>query len=76
NKLKFYPDIVEAVVFGNARDRCVAFSNLDLTAVGNWAERNNSAYASYQEQAGHPRVLETIRKHVEAVNVSVAQDEM
>jgi len=76
NKLKFYPDILEAVVFGNGRDRCVAFINIDLTAVGNWAERNNIAYGSYQELAGHPRVLETIRSHVEAVNVSVAQDEM
>ena len=76
NKLKFYPDILEAVVFGNGRDRCVAFINIDLTAVGNWAERNNIAYGSYQELAGHPRVLETIRGHVEAVNTSVAQDEM
>ncbi len=76
NKLKFYPDILEAVLFGNGRDRCVAFINIDLTAVGNWAERNNIAYASYQELAGHPRVLETIRSHVEDVNKSVAADEM
>ena len=76
NKLKFYPDIYEAVVFGNGRDRCVAFVNIDLTAVGNWAERNNIAYASYQELAQHPRVLETITGHVEAVNRSVAEDEM
>ncbi|NIZ14197.1 AMP-binding protein [Phaeobacter sp. HF9A] len=76
NKLKFYPDILEAVLFGNGRDHCVAFINIDLTAVGNWAERNNIAYASYQELAQHPRVLETIKAHVEAVNVSVAQDEM
>jgi long-chain acyl-CoA synthetase len=76
NKLKFYPDILEAVVFGNRRDRCVAFVNIDLAAVGNWAERNNIAYNSYQELAGHPRVLETIRSHVEAVNRSVAEDEM
>ncbi|WP_188127663.1 AMP-binding protein [Ruegeria intermedia] len=76
NKLKFYPDILEAVLFGNGRDRCVAFINIDLTAVGNWAERNNIAYASYQELAGHPRVLETIRSHVEEVNKSVAADEM
>jgi len=74
NKLKFYPNILEAVVFGNGRDRCVAFINIDLTAVGNWAERNNIAYSSYQELAGHPRVLETIQKHVEEVNASVAQD--
>ena len=76
NKLKFYPDILEAVVFGNGRDMCTAFINIDLTAVGNWAERNNIAYASYQELAGHPRVLETIQEHVETVNKSVAEDEM
>ncbi|MQQ08067.1 AMP-binding protein [Epibacterium sp. SM1979] len=76
NKLKFYPDILEAVLFGNGRDRCVAFINIDLTAVGNWAERNNIAYASYQELAGHPEVLKTIGAHVAEVNKSVAEDEM
>lgn len=76
NKLKFYPNILEAVVFGNSRDRCVAFLNIDLTAVGNWAERNNIAYSSYQELAGHPQVLATMQEHVEAVNASVAEDPM
>lgn len=76
NKLKFYPDILEAVLFGNGRDRCVAFINIDLTAVGNWAERNNIAYASYQELAGHPKVLQSIKEHVETVNASVAEDQM
>ena len=76
NKLKFYPNILEAVVFGNGREMCTAFINIDLTAVGNWAERNNIAYASYQELAGHPQVLATIQSHVEEVNRSVAQDEM
>lgn len=76
NKLKFYPNILEAVVFGNERERCCAFLNIDLTAVGNWAERNNIAYASYQELAGHPRVLDALQAHVEEVNRSVAEDEM
>ena len=76
NKLKFYPNSLEAVVFGGGRDRCTAFINIDLTAVGNWAERNNIAYASYQELAGHPRVYDMIKAHVEEVNASVAQDPM
>ncbi|TMV93965.1 long-chain fatty acid--CoA ligase [Thioclava sp. BHET1] len=76
NKLKFYPAILEAVVFGAGRDRCTAFINIDLSAVGNWAERNNLSYASYQELAGHPRVYEMIRGHIEAVNESIAQDPM
>ena len=76
NKLKFYPNILEAVVFGNGRDRCTAFINIDLNAVGNWAERNNIAYASYQELAGHPKVYDMIAAHVAEVNASVAQDPM
>jgi long-chain acyl-CoA synthetase len=75
NKLKFFANILEAVVFGNQRDNCVAFINIDLTAVGNWAERNNIAYSSYQELAAHPRVYEMIEQNVVAVNESVAQDE-
>lgn len=76
NKLKFFSNILEAVVFGNGKDCCVAFINIDLTAVGNWAERNNIAYASYQELAAHPEVYAMIQSHVEEVNANVATDEM
>ncbi|MEL6235423.1 MAG: AMP-binding protein [Pseudomonadota bacterium] len=76
NKLKFYPNILEAVVFGAGRDRCCAFINIDLTAVGNWAERNTIAYASYQELSQHPRVLEMIKANIEEVNASLASDAM
>ena len=76
NKLKFYPNILEAVVFGNGRDRCTAFINIDLQAVGNWAERNNIAYSSYQELAGNPTVIETIKSHIDEVNKDIASDSM
>ena len=76
NKLKFFPNILEAVVHGAGREECTAFINIDLTAVGNWAERNNIAYASYQELAGHPQVLATMQSHVEEVNRSLSTDEM
>jgi long-chain acyl-CoA synthetase len=39
NKLKFFQYVKEAVAFGNARDHVCAFINIDLGAVGNWAER-------------------------------------
>ncbi|WP_108501992.1 AMP-binding protein [Paracoccus indicus] len=76
NKLKFYPSILEAVVIGNGRDFCTAMINIDLSAVGNWAERNNIAYSSYQELAGHPQVYASIKDHITEVNKSVAQDPM
>ena len=76
NKLKFFPNILEAVVFGAGRDRCCAMINIDLTAVGNWAERNNIAYSSYQEISQHAKVLEIIKGHVNEVNKTIAADEM
>ncbi|KAG1651222.1 putative long-chain-fatty-acid--CoA ligase [Nymphon striatum] len=41
NKLKFFPHIKEVVALGDEKDHCTAFINIDLEAVGNWAERNN-----------------------------------
>jgi long-chain acyl-CoA synthetase len=72
NKLKFYSNIKEAVAFGDGRDYVTCFINIDLTAVGNWAERNNVTYASYQELAGHPLVYDMIERHVDEVNRSLA----
>ena len=76
NKLKFFPTVLEAVVFGNGRERCTALINIDLNAVGNWAERNNVAYSSYQELAGNRRVLDMVQNHVEEVNRSLASDNL
>ena len=74
NKLKFYPNIREAVVFGDKRDFVCAMLNIDLTAVGNWAERNNIVYGSYQELAGHPQVYDMMAEHVEEVNRSLVDE--
>ncbi len=74
NKLKFFPDIKEAVAFGHERDFCAAFINIDLVAVGSWAERNNVPYGSYQELAEHPQVIQTIKGHIEQVNRDLAAD--
>lgn len=74
NKLKFFSQIQEAVVFGDARDYATAFINIDLDAISNWAERNNIAYASYQELAGHPQVYDMIQGNIEQVNRDLASD--
>ncbi|MEM9781847.1 MAG: AMP-binding protein [Pseudomonadota bacterium] len=76
NKLKFFPNILEAVVFGHERESCMAFVNIDLNAVGNWAERNNIAYASYQELSQHPKVIEMVGEHVRDTNRDLATDAM
>jgi long-chain acyl-CoA synthetase len=76
NKLKFFPNVKEVVAFGDGRDFCGVFVNIDLTAVGSWAERNNVNYASYQELAAHPQVYEMIRSHVDQVNRDLAGEPM
>ena len=74
NKLKFFPNIKEAVAFGANRDSAAAFINIDATAMGNWAERNNIAYGGYTELASNPQVLKIIKGHVEQVNRDLARD--
>ena len=74
NKLKFFPYIKEAVAFGDGRDFAAALINIDLDAVGNWAERRSLAYASYQELAAHEPVYELIAGCLAEVNRDLAKE--
>jgi long-chain acyl-CoA synthetase len=76
NKLKFYPNIREAVAFGDQRDCVCALLNIDLAAIGSWAERNNIAYGSYQELAAHPLVYDMLARHVDEVNHSLVAEKV
>jgi len=75
NKLKFFPFIKEAVAFGNARKEVCAFINIDMEAVGNYAERRNVAYAGYTDLAGHALTYELVRECVEKVNADLAGED-
>ena len=75
NKLKFYPYIKEAVAFGDGRDYAAAFINIDLQAVGNWAERRNLAYGGYTDLAGKELVYALVRECVEKVNRDLSGDQ-
>ena len=75
NKLKFFPQIKEVVAFGNERDYVSVMINIDLDAVGNWAERNNVSYASYQELAAHPEVYKMMQDNIEQVNRDLSMDQ-
>ncbi|MBC7502978.1 MAG: AMP-binding protein, partial [Herminiimonas sp.] len=74
NKLKFFPFIKEAVAFGDLRQQCNAFINIDMEAVGNWAERRGLAYSGYTDLAAHPDVYDLIADCVERVNADLATD--
>ncbi|MBM3598420.1 MAG: long-chain fatty acid--CoA ligase [Alphaproteobacteria bacterium] len=75
NKLKFFPFIKEAVAFGNGRDYVAAFINIDLEAVGNWAERRGIPYGGYGDLTAHDEVYDQIRQCIEKVNADLAADE-
>ena len=74
NKLKFFPYVKEAVAFGDGRDYAAAFVNIDLPAVGNWAERRHLAYSGYTDLAGQEPIGELVRECVEKVNRDLAMD--
>jgi long-chain acyl-CoA synthetase len=76
NKLKFFPYVKEAVAFGHEHDRVCAFINIDLGAVGNWAERRGLAYSGYTDLAANPEVYALIQDCVSKVNAELAADPM
>ena len=75
NKLKFFPQIKEAVCFGNARDEVCAAINIDFEAVGNWAERRGLAYGGYVDLAGKPDVLALVAECIGKVNADLATED-
>jgi long-chain acyl-CoA synthetase len=76
NKLKFSPYVKEAVCIGQERPYVTALVNIDLTAVGNWAERRSIAYTSYTDLSQKPEVYELIEREVERVNRSLLEDDV
>ena len=74
NKLKFFPYVKEAVCFGHQRDKVCAFINIDMEAVGNWAEKRNLPYSGYTDLASRAEVHELVRECVERVNADLAGD--
>jgi long-chain acyl-CoA synthetase len=74
NKLKFFPNIKEAVAYGDGRAFVTVMLNIDLAAVGDWAERNNVVYGSYQELAGDGRIYDLVERDVAEVNRVLAAE--
>jgi long-chain acyl-CoA synthetase len=76
NKLKFSPYVKEAVCVGQDRPFVTALVNIDLSAVGNWAERRGITYTSYTDLSQKPEVYALVRAEVERVNASLLDDHL
>ena len=74
NKLKFFPQVKEAVCFGHGKDQVCAFINIDYEAVGNWAERQGLPYGGYVDLASKPQVLDLIADCIGKVNADLASE--
>ncbi|MEY3451198.1 MAG: hypothetical protein RL711_1024 [Bacteroidota bacterium] len=76
NKLKFFPHIKEVVAYGDGRDQVCVMINIDIEAVGNWAERRNLPYAGYTDLAQKAEVYSLIKECIEKVNADLSRDEL
>jgi len=74
NKLKFFPYIKEAVCFGHRRGMVSAFINIDMEAVGNWAEKRHLPYSGYTDLASRDEVYELVRACLEKVNADLSRE--
>ncbi len=74
NKLKFFSFVKEVVAFGDSREHAGIFVNIDLEAVGNWAERKNLAYSGYVDLASQTEVYDIIQECIEKVNKDLSED--
>jgi long-chain acyl-CoA synthetase len=73
NKLKFSPYIGEAVVFGDAKPFVAAIVAIDAATVGNWAERQNLPYTSFQDLVARNEVRELIRDEIRKCNAGLPE---
>jgi long-chain acyl-CoA synthetase len=71
NKLKFSPYVREAVAFGHEKPFVAAMVAIDLSTVGNWAERRGIAYTSYMDLSQKPEVRELIREEIAKGNATL-----
>jgi long-chain acyl-CoA synthetase len=73
NKLKFSPFIREAVAFGHERPFVAAMVAIDLSTVGNWAERRGLAYTSYTDLSQKPEVRELVAAEIQKCNQTLLE---
>ena len=74
NKLKFIPYIKEAVAFGDGRDKACALIDIDMAAVGRWADKRSISYTGHADLASQDEVYGLIADCIVNVNADLAQD--
>jgi long-chain acyl-CoA synthetase len=73
NKLKFSPFVREAVAFGHDKPFVAAMVAIDLSTVGNWAERRGLPYTSFMDLSQKAEVHELIREEIVKCNATLPE---
>ena len=74
NKLKFFPFIKEVVAFGQARGQVCVFVNIDMEAVGNWADRHEISYTGHTDLASRDEVYNLVADCIAQSNADLAAE--
>ena len=74
NKLKFFAYIREAVAFGHGRDRVCMLVDIDIAAVGKWADKQNVSYTGHADLASRDEVYGLIADCIGKVNAELAHE--
>jgi long-chain acyl-CoA synthetase len=74
NKLKFLPYIKEAVAFGDERDKVCALIDIDMAAVGRWADKRSISYTGHADLASQDEVYALIADCIAGINADLARE--
>jgi long-chain acyl-CoA synthetase len=74
NKVKRSPYIKEAVAFGDRRNMVCMLIDIDMPAVGNWADKQSMAYTGHADLAAREEVAGLIADAIAEVNAELARE--
>ena len=74
NRLKFIPYIKEAVAFGDGRDMVCALIDIDMAAVGRWADKRSISYTGHADLASQDEVYGLIADCIASVNADLVEE--
>ncbi len=72
NRIKASPFVKEAVAFGAGRAMVCALIDIDMPAVGNWADQRSISYAGHADLASRDEVYAHISDWIAKVNADLA----
>jgi long-chain acyl-CoA synthetase len=74
SRVKFSPYVKEAVAFGNGRDEVCMFIDIDIAAVGNWADQHSISFSGHADLASRDEIHGLISQGLAQVNAELARE--